>query len=757
MMTPSQLDAGWNGEKILVLSPTPTHPQDYGNRKRIYEVCSNLKKRGAQIVFAHYPAEQEWRSRIQISAEAAMRHAWDRYYLVPPTRELHSPPQATHHVIDEWWDPAIGQFLNWIFSIETFDAFVVNYTWLSKALEFAPSQVLRILDTHDRFAGRKELLATNGVSPEYFYTTEEEETVGLRRADIVWAIKDEERRQFERTIEKPVFTMLHLDERPLLPAVEPDAQGYLRVGIIGARNSVNATNIRAFLRIAIPVFEKYFAPIRFMIGGSVCDLLEEVDSRFVTLLGDISDIGQFYRSIDLACVPMSFSTGLKIKVGEAISLGVPVVSVAHAFEGYPARHPFHVLNTFEEIAERLVTISFERTLLQDLRLASVRAREETARNISDNLRNTWQAVQGNRKFILYCVHADALQPKSALRAALESTLHYLTIMSEVIVMVVDGRVDKLTSRNSELGMRARLLVASELTTNGEESPGLADAGFEVINFPEAVSRFKPDIIVADALAVSIADASIADGTLIYRAEMMAQIDSAINQVDASRITGQFRRVIAVGANQSRSLAALGYDLGADVLIAPCMWRSTKLPERLRGGRPRARNSVGVLGADHLNGAEVIIELLRDLGCRPVLVGSTDVAGRRPDLARNVGTSGYLDELFDPATPLPHFVIDGSYGTLGFQFAREILQRLEVPLITIGQRLDQPAITGTPPRGYATTTSGLFEEIVSALACEPGTRSEEASAIESELAGDGGWAYLWNYVTRLRNGQFEEFI
>jgi hypothetical protein len=127
------------------------------------------------------------------------------------------------------------------------------------------------------------------------------------------------------------------------------------------------------------------------------------------------------------------------------------------------------------------------------------------------------------------------------------------------------------------------------------------------------------------------------------------------------------------------------------------------------------------------------------------------------MARHATIWEYLDELFDSAKRLPHFVIDGSFGALGFQFAREILQRLGVPLITIGHRFDQPAITGRTPRGYATTTSDLFEEVVSALACVPGTPSEETSAIDSELASDGGWACLWNYVTKLRNGQFEEFI
>ena len=51
-----------NDLDVLVLSPTPTYPLDYGNRKRIHSVCSALRERGASIHFLYYPREREWRA-----------------------------------------------------------------------------------------------------------------------------------------------------------------------------------------------------------------------------------------------------------------------------------------------------------------------------------------------------------------------------------------------------------------------------------------------------------------------------------------------------------------------------------------------------------------------------------------------------------------------------------------------------------------------------------------------------------------------
>src|SRR5215472_13046562 len=156
----------WKGARVLVLSPTPSHPQDFGNRKRIFRICSQLKERGARIVFLHYPAEAEWRGRIPEHASRAMANTWDRYYQLPAPASLHPSPIGQHHTIDEWWDDSIGTFLAWLFANDNFDVFIVNYSWLSKAFEFAPPSVVRILDTNDVFSGRRELLERHGIVPE---------------------------------------------------------------------------------------------------------------------------------------------------------------------------------------------------------------------------------------------------------------------------------------------------------------------------------------------------------------------------------------------------------------------------------------------------------------------------------------------------------------------------------------------------------------------------------------------------------------
>jgi hypothetical protein len=368
--------SSWNGLSVLVLSPTPTHPQDYGNRKRVYEVCSRLKRWGAKIHFVHYASEAEWRGNAPRAHEDAMTDAWDSYTTVPPSRQLHSSPKADYHEIDEWWDPSIGTHLSWIFQTRHIDVFLVNYTWLTQAFSYAPQGVFKILDTHDYFSGRKELLQANGIAPEFFYLTRQSESVGFRRADLIWAIKGEEAEIFRTMTDKPVVTMLHSEpERKGGQAPAPDPDGYMRFGIVGARNNVNLENFRRFYKVARDRFVDSLAPIKLVLaGGWTADLAEYEDDPFIELQGRVPDISDFYNAVDAILIPMEFSTGLKIKTGEAIFHGKPIVSHAHAFEGYPARHKMHSLKTFEAVADACIDLSYSPSLLADLQTASAIAR-----------------------------------------------------------------------------------------------------------------------------------------------------------------------------------------------------------------------------------------------------------------------------------------------------------------------------------------------------------------------------------------------
>lgn len=71
--------------KILVVSPTPSHPQNAGNRSRIFEFLSILKSMGFEIHFLYYNMESKSKHVTGKPNKRAMSAAWDRFYFVPNT------------------------------------------------------------------------------------------------------------------------------------------------------------------------------------------------------------------------------------------------------------------------------------------------------------------------------------------------------------------------------------------------------------------------------------------------------------------------------------------------------------------------------------------------------------------------------------------------------------------------------------------------------------------------------------------------
>lgn len=367
--------------KFLVVSPTPTWPLDHGNRKRVYQICSELRDAGHEVHFVYYPAERDWAEGIPREALARMRQQWTEVHIVPPTRPLHALPKASHHSLDEWWDPALGDMLSWLFQVDRFDALIVNYVWLSKALEYAPRQTLRIIDTHDRVGGRKELLASQGLAPEFFYLREIDEIGGLNRADIVLAIKDQEAAVFAANcadhVEVVTLPYAEAGEEILMRARRDETVTF---GLIGARNSLNRSSTEQLIAALRDHSDLEAADLQILIGGALGEDFQDLKHPKFVATGQVENIVTFYRECDVVVVPLASSTGQKVRVGEALALGMPLICHAHAFEGYSSAHPMHNLPTVEAVADAIIAVGTDPSLIVRLRAATAISRDAQRSN-----------------------------------------------------------------------------------------------------------------------------------------------------------------------------------------------------------------------------------------------------------------------------------------------------------------------------------------------------------------------------------------
>ena len=335
-------------KNILVLSPTPSHPQDAGNRKRIFALTKYFQELGATIYFVYCP--REWDREIPKDAYDGMNQCWDYFFVAYPVQPAVHRTDDEYFEIDAWWDVGIEYSVNWIKLSSNIDLVLCNYVFYSKVLELFDESVTKVVDTHDITSNRNYLLDRKLGYRDFFYVSPESEKKALDRAHLVLSIKEDESSWFKCLSQTPVLTIGHLEPEPSEIIDREIDYNNIRLGFIGSANPINVKNLESFLDDYLALYSNYTDQFTFVVGGKICNVL---DSRFhdqVEIIGMVDNVSEFYQQIDIIVLPFEFSTGLKIKTVEALSWSKPCMGTVNAFEGLGSNCEYHSFETIKELA-----------------------------------------------------------------------------------------------------------------------------------------------------------------------------------------------------------------------------------------------------------------------------------------------------------------------------------------------------------------------------------------------------------------------
>jgi glycosyltransferase involved in cell wall biosynthesis len=322
--------------RVLIVSPVPTHPSIAGNRVRILTLVDNLMAAGHSVHFAWAALEDGDRIAMMKYFGYGFTELSYRAPSISLIARLRRRVQrklgwASAYVsdLDDWYDAGLTPQLAALHAQHGFDAVFVEYVFLSKALEVFPTSVVKILDTHDRFADRHLHYLRAGKQPEWFSTTQEGERTGLARADVVLAIQDHEAALFASALQGKtrVLTVGHLlDMSQSVPLADAP-----RAVFVASGNSINVDGANAFIADVLPLVRAEIPDFELWLAGDVCRQVP--DERGVHKLGRVNSVAQTYAQGALAVNPVHMGTGLNIKTMECLALGVPLVATASGSRG----------------------------------------------------------------------------------------------------------------------------------------------------------------------------------------------------------------------------------------------------------------------------------------------------------------------------------------------------------------------------------------------------------------------------------------
>jgi glycosyltransferase involved in cell wall biosynthesis len=418
-------------KKILVVSPTPTHPAIAGNRKRIFTMLKSLQEMGCEITFVLDDQEgsgghtatlpdyegmsREWDSfcRVQdfevpagkqgsfvfrllrTTGAFLKNHFYFLYELLAPLwlslrNVIHMETDSGETLdrrpssIDCRYNSALTGVLNDLYRVEKFDAMLVEYVFMSRALLGFPGSP-GVIDTHDVFSDRTKRLKKKQVKNTFFNTSSDQEGKGLNRADAVIAIQDEEADFFRSISSTEVVTVGHLT--PYIGVGQFSGEGK-NILFVGAGNVENIEGINDFVDSVFTPLVAERSGYNLYVAGNVGKYLNHSLDEIVCM-GEIDNLADAYKLADLTVSPINVGTGLKIKIIESFAYGVPVIGTVHSMTGVPEifRDCYIAVNNNEDFREAV-----ESTLDDPARLKKMHdaCRNAVAEYRELNNQNLWK-------------------------------------------------------------------------------------------------------------------------------------------------------------------------------------------------------------------------------------------------------------------------------------------------------------------------------------------------------------------------------
>lgn len=341
-----------------MVSDRPNVPVTAGNRSFIHALCRLLASKGHEVhfLFVVEPAQRK-------SGDVEAMRAWwgERLHChyVPAWAKLLRSLKVRwrwwfchgHYHCDDYYPRGLHRQVNALHREYGFGACLVNYYYLSRLFTLTAIPRKGMI-THDCFAYKDLLVGGRHV---YLNTTAHQEAIAMQRSPHVFALNEEEAAYFKRLSPRSsvhnVYSYYEYHAQPV--------RGNHDILFLSGGNVFNREGIRWFLAEVFPLVVERCKDARLLVGGSICNVLREMQlPDAVVLQGYVDNAVDFYSQGDVAINPISNGTGLKIKTFEAISYDKVTVVHPHSVVGIykPSEAPLFVSASPEEWADFIVGV-----------------------------------------------------------------------------------------------------------------------------------------------------------------------------------------------------------------------------------------------------------------------------------------------------------------------------------------------------------------------------------------------------------------
>jgi len=216
--------------------------------------------------------------------------------------------------------PYINRHFKKVVKDNEYDISLISYAYWGKLQSFVNSKYA-INDTHDFIT--RQIMVLNHKNPGKIGELFQEEVDILKQFDEVWSYSVEEHFIFEQFLDKTVQLMpISFPNRKL----EENREIKHEVLYVASDNPHNKLSINWFVEHVLPLLS-----INITFVGKICQFIP--DHPQIIKAGIVENLNEYYQKSKLTICPMVSGTGIKIKVLESLSFGIPVVANRRGVDG----------------------------------------------------------------------------------------------------------------------------------------------------------------------------------------------------------------------------------------------------------------------------------------------------------------------------------------------------------------------------------------------------------------------------------------
>lgn len=199
-----------------------------------------------------------------------------------------------------------------------FDMVIASYASWARVFDGIDSKITKIIDTHD-FLAAQHHRKKNKIGKLF-----QSEMDILNKFDVIWTYSSEEAYIFEQFTKAKVM-YLPTSAQPV--ALQIQREHVMDVLYIASANRHNIKSAQWLYEKVLP----HLGAVKIHVIGAICHYMN--DHPKIIKHGIIEDLSSMYQRSKMAICPMLSGTGIKIKVIEALSYSLPVVTTRRGVDG----------------------------------------------------------------------------------------------------------------------------------------------------------------------------------------------------------------------------------------------------------------------------------------------------------------------------------------------------------------------------------------------------------------------------------------